>query len=141
MSIEFCAFDGKGEFDHLLVEPGEGMFISDYANGDREVIGITCGILDDGGEVCLFPPKKAFEDPDTAFVDADDLPAPHATIKVEEDRPHEQEILTEDGDILDIRVRLVSSTEITRSLKIPLGLIYPDKHLAFLQIINDKSDT
>jgi len=133
MSIEFCAYDDQGEYDHTLVEPGDGCFIPTFENGEREILGINCDLLDEFGSVNSYPSEGGFEDRDSLYVAFEDLPDSISSVKVDESRPHEQEIVDEEGIRWNLRVRMVSSLAITDSMKIPLGLIYPDKKIGNLR--------
>jgi hypothetical protein len=141
MPLEICyrAMDDDKEFDNLLIEAGDGMFISSYPYGQREVVTVMCDDDGEAGLVKVRPPEGAFAEETTDYVEGD-LPEPVETIKVDEDHPHEHIVTTPDGESGLFIVRYASSLAITKSLLIPEGLMYPDRPVVIIQSEEDPAD-
>ncbi len=121
-----------GEIDRIIVQPDQYVFLNDYSGGDRLLLAIHCHRNDSQGTVAHvesdteIPTKETDED-----IEIDLSGEVIATFEVSEGHPHEQEFIGKDDETgaLDARtlsVRYVPGDEITRSVNIPLGLIYPN---------------
>jgi hypothetical protein len=129
VSIEFTYIppESTDETQPYLVDPNEGVFISDFSEGYERVLAIICDKDDSRGEVVILDVEDLPEIETMDAVYIEELPPHIGRILIKEGyHPHEQEFAAELGDTGTLRVTYVPSDKITRHANIPRGLIYPN---------------
>lgn len=132
MPLEYCFVpsgeDQDAEYDHALVEYGEGIWFENYASGQREIFGLMHLALEDKGFI-VFPKLDDQTDIESlkSRIAVDDLPEFIGTLALDENNPL-QEIDVDDGEGASgtFRVRYVGSQAITCSKLIPKLLTHPN---------------
>ena len=128
MSVEICYVPtgNDKEVNHRLLDPGEGFYINDYSNGAKEIVAIECQ-TDGMPKVMVLPNEGPLADGFEVDLEDEELPQPISTIYVDEKRPHEHAIVTEDDVIAGVlRIRYADSARVTASHLIPLLLRHPN---------------
>jgi hypothetical protein len=128
MPIEFgfTLCDESNECDTYLVEPDEGIFLSDYSQGHEQVLAISCDKFDGKGEIRILNPEDILGEKSSDGVYLDKLPEGIGKIAISENFPYEQEFIDEEKKLGTLRVRYVRSDRITPSFNVPMGLSYPN---------------
>jgi hypothetical protein len=128
VSVEFTYIpsDSTDEYQPYLVDPHEGVFISDFSEGHERVLAIVCEKDDSKGELIILNVEDipGLEAIDGVYIK--ELPPHIGRIAIEEGNPHEQEFAGVLGDVGTLRIRYVPSDEVTRHMNIPRGLTYPN---------------
>jgi hypothetical protein len=128
VSIEFTYIppDSTDETQPYLVDPDDGVFISDFSEGYERVLAIICDKDYSRGEVVILAVEDVPEKETMDAVYIEELPPHIGRISVKEGYPHEQDFSAELGELGTLRVRYVPDDKITRHANIPRGLIYPN---------------
>jgi hypothetical protein len=97
MPIEFGfkPHDESNEIDSRLVEPNDGVFMSDYSEGNERIISIMCERDDTKGMLMIFNSEDMITIERNGQLSLSNLPQPLARIAILESMPHEQEFTDE----------------------------------------------
>lgn len=132
MPIEFCFVDNSDqeaqEWDHYLVERGEGILIGPYDAEEQDIIfAITCNRKDDGGMIQVMPAVGALQSQEFSGTTTDRLSLPEAIAKIAitQTRQHEHPI-SDNNNNGYLKIRHVPGNQITPGFQIPKGLAHPN---------------
>jgi hypothetical protein len=128
MPIEFGfkPHDESNEIDSRLVEPNDGVFMSDYSEGNERIISIMCERDDTKGMLMIFNSEDMITIERNGQLSLSKLPQPLARIAILESMPHEQEFIDENNYLGTLSVRYVRGDQVTKSFNVPRGLVYPN---------------
>jgi hypothetical protein len=128
MPIEFGfkPHDESHEIDTHIVEPGDGVFMSDYSEGLERIISITCERDDTKGLLMIYNSEDMVTIERNGQLSLTKLPHPLARIAILQSMSHEQEFTDENNYLGTLSIRYVPGDKITKSFNEPRGLAYPN---------------